>query len=156
MEIPQSVKDLTPDARTAALRLAGRQFIKTMREPIVAFLCQKLGSDEPGMRAKIGNFLGTDMGEAVVATLLSLGLMVLPESTGHVPAILSRELRVHAMTIVGDVVTDLLMSPLRDVVSDFLRGAAPAALPQESTILTPVPDFKGVSQEAPQPVLSSK
>lgn len=125
MEIPKEArKQLELDANDAAFRLAGRQFVKLTRDPLIAFLAGHLGPNDPGMRAKVAAFLDTELGEGLVAALLSLGLAAIPETpfAGDAPKRLARELRVKAMTDVGDVVADLLMEPLRHVIGDFIRG----------------------------------
>lgn len=153
-----AMKTLEIDAKDAAYRLAGRQFVKLTREPIIAFLAGHLGPDDPSMRAKIGAFLDTELGEALVSSMLSLGLSAIPQTAGEIPKILAKELRVKAMTDVGDVVADLLMEPLRDVISNFLRGevaAPPAALPQSSVTLVPVPDLQSVPRSQEMPIAAS-
>jgi hypothetical protein len=152
MEFPkEALKTLEIDAKDAAFRLAGRQFVKLTREPLVAFLAGHLGQDDPSMRARVGAFLDTELGEALVATLLSLGLSMLPETAGELPQRLARELRVKAMTDVGDVVADLLMSPLRQVITDFLRGEQAPALPIQSAHIVPFPQVELSPQEATIP-----
>lgn len=139
-----SKEALEIDAKDAAYRLAGRQFVKLTREPIVAFLEGHLGKDDPSIRAKIGAFLDTELGEALVATMLSLGLSAMPKTVGEIPAILSKELRVKAMTDIADVVADLLMGPLRQVLSSTLVGIVPVdSVPKslETIERSVVPEF---------------
>jgi hypothetical protein len=138
------------------MRLGRKQFIKATREPIIAFLAKNLKSDDPSMRAKIATFLDTELGEALLEVMLSMGLSTFPASLGDIPSRLARELRVDAMTNVGDVVADLLMGPLRSVITDFLRGSEPLALPAESATLVPVPNLQEVPQEAPQSLFAKK
>lgn len=128
-------EQLKSDATDAAFRLAGRQFLKATREPLIAKIAGHLDPNDPSMRAKIAAFLDTELGEAMVATLLSFGLSLLPESTGDIPKRLAKELRVGAMVDVGDVLADLLMAPLRDLLSGVLRGVEKEApsLPVESS-----------------------
>ena len=78
--------------------------------------------------------------------LLSLGVSVIPTNQAEV-AQLAQQLRIKAMTDVGDVVADLLMAPLREVLSVFIRGENPvlAALPA-ATANVAVPSFSEVSQ----------
>jgi hypothetical protein len=148
------LKMLEGDARDAGWRLAGKQFLKMTREPLVAFLNRHIGGDD-SMRAKIAAFFETDLGEAVLASMLSMGLTMLPESAGDIPKRLARELRVTAMTDVGDVVADLLMGPLRQVAVMYLQNV-PATLqgaePQAPTITAP-PTLVTAPKEVPQPVV---
>jgi hypothetical protein len=55
----------------------------------------------------------------------------MPATGNEAPQRLARELRVKAMTDMGDVVADVLMGPLRQVMSLYLQGV-PANLPSES------------------------
>lgn len=136
------LKTLETDATDAAWRLAGSQFLKLAREPIIAFLARNLGEGEndASIRGKIAAFLDTDIGEALMASLLSMGLSMLPQTTGDVPKRLARELRVRAMSEAGDVIADVLMGPLRQVAVMYLQNIPtqsheseePAGLPSES------------------------
>jgi hypothetical protein len=130
------VKTLQSDAVDAAWRTAASQFVKLTREPLVAVLQRHLGPDDEGMRAKIAAFLETDVGTSLLASMLSIGLAAMPNNTGDVPQRLSKELRIKAMTDMGDLVADVLMGPLRQVVSMYLQDmpattpmAEPAELP---------------------------
>lgn len=141
MDKKQAVlKTLEADATEAAWRLAGSQLVKLCREPVVAFLSRHVGKDDdPGVRARVAAFLDTEVGEALLAAMLSLGLTMLPnlKQTGNIPQQLARELRVRSMAGMGDVIADVLMGPLRQVIVNFLQGApteetTPAALPAQS------------------------
>ena len=136
-------KTVEEDAKNAATRLAGKQFQKMTREPLVAFLAGQLGPNDPAVRAKVAAFLETDLGGALLAELLSLGLGLIPDGvSGDLPKVLSRELRVQAMADVGGVVADLLTDPLRKVISDMIKDVAPEApkaLPAESISLVRAP-----------------
>jgi hypothetical protein len=152
------LKLLEGEATDAGWRLAGKQFLKMTREPIIAFLSRQLGDDE-SIRAKVAAFLETDLGEALFASMISMGLSMLPETTGEIPKRLAKELRVHAMTDVGDVVADLLMGPLRQVAVMYLQNvpattrSEPASLPTQSehvSIKAPVevPQTVGVGSDS--------
>jgi len=133
----EALKTIEVDAKDAGWRLAGKQFIKMTREPLVAFLSKQAG-DTQGIKEKIGAFFDTDLGEALLASMLSMGLSMIPETAGEIPRRLARELRIAAMTEVGDVVADLLMGPLRQVAVMYLQNipattrSEPAALPVQS------------------------
>jgi len=128
------VKTLQADATDAAWRTAGSQFVKLTREPLVALLSRHLGPEDPAFRARVATFLETEIGTALLASLLSAGLAAMPAVAGEVPQRLSRELRVRAMADAGDVVAEVLMGPLRQVMVLYLRdmpeaaAAAPALL----------------------------
>ena len=114
-------------------RLAAKQLMKLLREPLVAAICGHLGQDDPSMRAKVGAFLDSDLGKGLLTGCVSLGLMALPK--GMAPAqvtALVGELRVSALTDIGDSAVDLLMKPLRQVMCNFFTPEVLAALPQES------------------------
>ena len=111
---------LQSDATDAAWRLAGSQFLKLSREPLVGLLQRHLGPDDSALRARIATFLETPIGNAVLGSLLSVGLAALPASMGDKPGRLAKELRVKAMTDAGELVADVLMGPLRQVLSTYL------------------------------------
>jgi hypothetical protein len=121
-----SLKDLGPDANDAAWRVAGTQLVKLTREPLEAALAQQLGPGDDALRAKIAAFLQTELGSAVLASLLSLGLSALPQlpGLGQAPERLARELRVRAMADAGDVAVDVVMGPLRQVLVGLLGAPA--------------------------------
>lgn len=124
------VKTLTADAEDAAWRLAGSQFVKLTRDPLSALLSRHLGPEDDALRGKVADFLKTELGAAMLASLLSLGLSSLPEGNGVAPR-LARELRVSAMAGASDAVADVFMGPLRQVVATYLQDlpAAPSAPP---------------------------
>jgi hypothetical protein len=153
------MKMLEGDAVDAGWRLAGLQFLKLTHEPLVAFLSRQMG-DEPGLKEKIGAFLGTELGKALVASFLSMGLSIVPANAFGVEYTrrLARELRVKAMTDVGDVVADLLMGPLRQVAVLYLQNmgtkdkAANPTLPADTPRVTAPPVLVPQPSEVAQPV----
>lgn len=115
---------LRNDANDAAWRLAGSQFVKLTRDPLAGALTRHLGPGDESLRARIAAFLETELGTALLASLLSAGLSALPQGLGpgDVTDRLARELRVRAMAGAGDVMADVLMGPLREVMAMYLRG----------------------------------
>lgn len=139
------LKTLENDAGDAAWRLAGSQFVKLAKEPLVAVLSRQLSPDDESFRARLATFLDTEMGSAILSSLLSVGLSALPLPNADMTQRLSRELRVRAMAGAGDVLADVLMGPLREVASLYLQGvptsstapnssAEPVALPATQVI----------------------
>jgi hypothetical protein len=97
-----------------------------------------LGPDDPSLKARIAAFLDTELGEAVIAGLLSVALGFLPGAIGEAQkTALTRELRINALTNVGDTLADLVMGPLRQVLSGLVIPSPSvkpvAALPVESS-----------------------
>lgn len=124
------LKTLENDAGDAAWRLAGSQFVKLAKEPLVALLSRQLSPGDESFRARLAAFLDTEVGASILASLLSVGLSALPLPNQDVTQRLSRELRVRAMAGAGDVLADVLMGPLRQVAVMYLQGvpgASPAA-----------------------------
>lgn len=126
---------LKEDATDAAWRIAGKQFTKFTRDPIVAAIARGLGEDSEAGRAKVAAFLKTELGTAIYQGMLSTGLSFMPQATGDIPQKMARELRVSAMTSAGDQVADLLMEPLRQVATMYLSNAPQEvpALGQDTT-----------------------
>lgn len=115
------IETLENDAQDAAWRLAGSQFVKLMRDPLVGVMSRHLSPNDESMRARIAGFLETEVGTALLSAVLSAALSSLPRAAGPVPDRLARELRVRAMADAGDVVADLVMGPMRQVVALYLQ-----------------------------------
>lgn len=120
----QLLRTLQTDATDAAWRTAGAQFVKLARDPLVALLCRHLGPSDESLRGKIASFLETEIGTALLASVLSVGLSAMSARAGEVPQKLARELRVAAMADAGCVVADLLMDPMLKVVTLYLQDPA--------------------------------
>jgi hypothetical protein len=131
-KITPVLKSLEVDATDAAWRLAGSQFVKLAREPIVALLSRHLGPDDPSLRGRIAAFLDTEIGASLRSGVLSLGLSAMPLPPGDVSHKLARELRIRAMAGTSDVVADVLMGPLRQVAVTYLQGGGRA--PEAETV----------------------
>ena len=138
---------LQSDAVEAAWRTAGSQLVKLTRDPLSAVLQRHLGPDDDALRAKIGAFLQTEVGTALLAGLLSVGLSALPQTHGEVPARLAKELRIRSMTGLGDALSDVLMGPLREVIGTYLQGMPVVADPPELTEGVPRGVFGAVKTE---------
>lgn len=121
---------LTDDAREAATRTAARQLVKLTREPLVGLLQRHLAPGDDAFRARLAAFLETELGTALLASLLSVGLGSIPSAPPQAGT-LARELRVQGMALAGDTALDVLMGPLREVVRLYLQDTAGivAALP---------------------------
>lgn len=120
------------DANDAAWRTAGSQFVKLAREPLVGLLTRHLAPNDEAFRGRLAAFLETELGTALLASMLSATLSALPQTTGEVPQKLARELRVRAMADAGDVMADVLLGPLRQVMALYLQdpgGIAKASPP---------------------------
>jgi hypothetical protein len=117
----RALTTLNRDAHDAAWRTAASQFVKMVQEPGAALVSRHLGPDDDALRGKVADFMKTEIGGAMLASILSLGLSAMPLTDPRVER-LARELRVRAMTGVGDVVTDALMGPLRQVMALYLQG----------------------------------
>jgi len=143
-----SFEALKEDGQEAAYRLAGKQFTKLTRDAFVAAIAKQAQGDE-AFRNRLASFFATDLGEAVLQSMLSLGLSTLPKNMGEHPQILSRELRVQAMTTVGDVAADLIMEPLRQVAVMYLSApSVVSSLPQESAQVVKAPVEIPITVEA--------
>lgn len=142
----QMLATLEHDAQDAAWRLAGSQFVKLMRDPLVGLLSRHLAPGDESMRARIAAFLDTEIGAAMLSAMLSAALSALPRAAGPAPDRLARELRVRAMTDAGDVVADLVMGPLRQVMALYL---------QDPGFNAPMAMAAAPSLEAPRAVHSS-
>ncbi len=161
-KIAPVLKTLEADAGEAAWRLAGSQFVKLAREPIVGLLSRHLAPDDASLRTRIAGFLETELGTSLLSALLSVGLQALPMGQSEMTSKLARELRVKAMAGAGDAVADVLMGPLRQVAVLYLQGVpgavegggqSPAALPSSLGVEGLSMD---VTPEVPVPVRTTE
>ena len=152
------LKTLEVDATEAAWRMAGSQFVKLAKEPIVALLSRHLGPGDESLRGRIAAFLDTELGTAILSGVLSAGLSAMPLPANDISQRLSRELRVRSMAATGDVIADVLMGPLRQVAVMYLQGqpgapaADPAALPANALVDALKISAEPVAQPVAQPV----
>jgi hypothetical protein len=144
MKFPMT--NLGPDANDAAWRIAGNQFIKLTREPLVAALSRSLGPGDEALRGRIAAFLDTELGPALLTALLSVGLSALPAMPipggAQVVPRLAQELRVKSMADAGDFAADIVMGPLREMLSMFILTAgtqAPAPASLDASTAEPAP-----------------
>jgi hypothetical protein len=142
MDTKTLTQTIKVDASEAAWRTAGSQFVKLAREPLVGLLTRHLAPGDDAFRARLAAFLETELGTALLASMLSASLSAMPQATGDVPQKLARELRVRAMADAGDVLADVLMGPLRQVMALYLQD--PQGAPQLGVAQATVVDFAGV------------
>ena len=144
------------ELEAAALRTGASQMVKLVAEPITALLVRHLApEDEGAFRAKVAAFLETEVGRSVLAGLISVGLSTLPIADERVEGI-ARELRISSLAGIGDAVAELVMGPLRAVLSSELRGVLPMLeLPPAKTASLPegepVDRFSFDEEEIPAP-----
>lgn len=110
------------DGAEAAWRVAGKQLVKLVRDPLAAAIARHLAPDDDSMRGKVAEFLHTDLGEGLLAGLLAAGLAALPGANADVTDRLARELRVRALSEAGDTLVDLLAEPLREALKGVIAG----------------------------------
>ncbi len=136
------------DGADAAWRVAGVQFVRLAREPLIAKLAERLSPGDESMRVKMAAFLATDAGEALVGMFLSLGLGMMPKSFGSVPERLAQELRVASMAGALDMVTEVVTKPLRELItSGILDDALAQVQTQELTDGARIPNAAKTSAE---------
>lgn len=124
------------EARAAALRTGMKQLTKLIHEPLAAALAAQLtppGSDPSAMKAQVAAFLKSELGSAVVSAMLSLAINSIPANmipgfTAERQSLVAQELRVKAMTEVGDTLVDLVAAPLRTALAGLMTGPGAEAL----------------------------
>lgn len=127
------------EAHEAAWRTATKQFVKLVREPLVAVMAKQAGKEaDEGFKKQLADFLMTEAGTTMLTGVLSIGLTAIPGESNPQVARLAKELRVNAMANTADLMADVVMGPLRQVVSAFIQGnplppAEPPQLPAAST-----------------------
>jgi hypothetical protein len=135
MKFPMA--NLGPDANDAAWRIAGNQFVKLTREPLVAALSRSLGPGDEALRGRIAAFLDTELGTALLTALLSVGLSALPAMPipggAQVVPRLAQELRVKSMLSMFILTTGV--QPETPAALDA-SSATPTAFAQGETVFT--------------------
>lgn len=117
MDANKILSTLKEDGSEAADRVLGRQFRKAATVPLEAAIAKALGVSVE----KVHEFLSNnELGQAIVGGTLSLGMSAVPATVGGaLTGRLSRELRIEAMAQAGDVVADIVMTPLRQIATEF-------------------------------------
>lgn len=103
---------LVLDAKEASYRVATDQLLKLVKEPLIASLMQNLQSSDPSLKMKLATFLNTDLGEAILSSILSVLVGNFPALNENLKENLSSELRISAMTKVGNMAANILTDPL--------------------------------------------
>jgi len=125
------------NASEAGVRIAARQLVKLVQEPIAAAIAGN--SEDESLRRKAGEFLRSDIGKVLVMATASSLLQALI-SSGKIEASeqglvdrITRELRIATLTEGGDMIAELFMGPLRQV----LTALTLPSLPEEPMQLPP-------------------
>jgi chromosome segregation ATPase len=121
-KLNQVKETIKTDANDAGLRIGAKQLTKLVQEPLAAVIGRHLGPDDESVRKKISDFMGTEAGRAITAMMLSGAISSIPGQNPELVQKLARELRVSAMVDTGDMLAEVLMGPLRTVMSLYLQG----------------------------------
>jgi hypothetical protein len=109
------------DAVEAAYRTAGKQMTKGVKTGIVALMKDK-GMDGGKIEA-IREVLETEVGDALVATLLGYGLTYAPKLNEDPRAQkLAEEFRISGMATAGNLIVDTTLQYLVPVIGDAMSG----------------------------------
>lgn len=129
---PETLRNLRFDADAGAWRTARKQLLKLIREPLCAKLAAMFAPGDPAALARIGRFLDTELGDAMLSAVVGAALSSLPSSVagsqmGQIAGKLAVECRQHAIGEAGDALADVLMGPLRAVAVQWLTAPEGAA-----------------------------
>lgn len=118
----ENVKDmLKVDAVEAGYRVAGRQMTKGVKAGILLLMKDK-GMDGGKLEA-IREVLDTEVGDAIMSTLLGYGLTYVPQLKDDPRAAkLAEEFRINGMATAGNVAVDAVMQYLLPVVTDAMAS----------------------------------
>ena len=108
----------------AFTRTAVKQTVRFAREPFLALLEKNLGSSGPS--ANLKRWVDSPVGDVFLRGLLALGMTGLqkkyyPDNSNLESVI--KELRVSTLTLVGDGVADVILTPLREILCEALRNS---------------------------------
>ena len=100
---------------------AATQTTLTVRAPLIAAL--RKNKVPESVLTTIGEFLDTEAGLATLSYLLGTGMSNIP-SFGNNPKVakLSSEMRIQGMTIVGNMLAEIVTGPMREVLSGVIAG----------------------------------
>lgn len=119
----------------AGIRIAARQLVKLVQEPLAAAIAGPNADDTT--RQKVGEFLRSDVGKLLIASAASAllqAVLISGKVGGAEQAVemLARELRVSVLADGGDMLADLVMDPLRAVLANTVLPSeeAPKDPPQ--------------------------
>ena len=155
-KLQQARQTITLELGDAGWRIAGKQTTLLFRDAVVALLKRTLDptDQDASMTSRLVGFFESDLGMALLQGALGTALATVPELPNpaakpytDVAARLGKECRTEAIALAGNTLVELVMGPLRQVVSGMVQGQqAPAFLPQEAEPLRQLTPPQGVPQ----------
>lgn len=124
------VNNARRDGRKMATRMAGKQIVKAIQEPLVAALAAQLGPGDEALKAKIALFLATDIGKALLGGLVSAGLsaangtIIKKSDQMVICAELAEDMKIEAGAVAMDAVVDVIMGPARSIITGTIASLA--------------------------------
>jgi hypothetical protein len=133
-EKPSFMEMVKGDATKAAYRVAGTQMSKGVKQGILK-LMQAKGLDD-GKLAAVSELLETEIGTAIVAAILGVGLNYVPKLSED-PRVqkLGEEFRVQAMTTVGNEVIGAAIEHFLPAITSALSSLPPVE--NQARVLAP-------------------
>lgn len=134
------------DGRKMATRMAGKQIVKAIQEPLVAALAAQLGPGDEALKAKIALFLATDIGKALLGGLVSAGLsaangtIIKKADQMVICAELAEDMKIEAGAVAMDAVVDVIMGPARSIITGTIASLAES----NEQIVAPEPPAAGL------------
>lgn len=140
------VNNARRDGRKMATRMAGKQIVKAIQEPLVAALAAQLGPGDEALKAKIALFLATDIGKALLGGLVSAGLsaangtIIKKSDQMVICAELAEDMKIEAGAVAMDAVVDVIMGPARSIITGTIASLAES----NEQIASPEPPAAGL------------
>ena len=114
------------DATDAAYRVGSKQMSKAVKTAITNVMKSK--KTKKSQINAVGEFLDTELGEALISIAMGMGLTYAPVISDDPRAKrLAKEFRVEGMATAGNLVMDTVMTSLAPAILDTLK-----ALPEDS------------------------
>jgi len=109
----------------AGIRVAARQMVKLTVEPLAALLAGP--NAEPSARTAAASFLRSPLGKTMVGSVTGMALQQLVAKATNAEertfwSRVAKELRVEAMATGGDMLADVVMEPLRAIMTNAISG----------------------------------
>lgn len=107
--------EVTHNAKSAVVRTSTRKLVQAVKKPLVAVLMARADKETAN---KVGAFLNTREGEALLAGVLGLAQLIIPRLNTPTFTTLGEELRTSSLTFLTDLAADSLVDPLIDAFSE--------------------------------------
>jgi hypothetical protein len=125
----------------ATVRASTAQFIDTSKVPIKRLLIKALGVKSKAQREKLEAFLDSDLGSALIGSMVAVGLTGLAEVDEHgnptnTVGMLAKEARISSIATIEKQVLSLFSKPLENFMENVLMDDNTGKLVEQVRVAT--------------------